>query len=432
MKQKTITMTEKESKRYEVVKELINGVMDGTEASKQLGLSIRQTKRIKAEVDKKGIKGIIHKSRGKPSNRKIDGKIIERAKKLLREKYSDFKPTFASEKLHELHNIKINKETIRQMMKEENLWTIKPRKEVKNKHLWRPRKDNYGEMQQFDGSYHHWLEDRNEEMCLLASIDDATGKITKAVFAENEGVVPVSRFWKEYVEESGVPLNIYLDKYSTYKINHKSAVDNKDLMTQFDRMMRQVGCKLITAHSPQAKGRVERLFGTLQDRMVKEMRLAGIKTMDEANEFLKTYIPKFNEKFSVVPRKSADLHKKISKKVKGKLSQIFSIQNTRKVNNDYTIMFKTKYYQLDFMQDIVVYKKDKVVVEEHLDGKIMIRLKDTCLKHSVLPERPKKQCAVNLTAITQKAPSGWKPPTSHPWRNEWLFAKQKSDFIRKN
>ncbi len=425
-------MTEKESRRYETIKELIDGVIDGTEASKQLGLSVRQTKRLKAGVIEKGIKGVIHKNRGRPGNRKIDGKIIEKAKKLLKEKYSDFKPTFASEKLHELHNIKINKETVRQMMTEEKLWKIKPRKQAKNKHLWRPRKDNYGQMQQFDGSYHLWLEDRNEEMCLLASIDDATGKITKAVFAENEGVEAVSRFWKEYVEENGVPLNIYLDKYSTYKINHKSAVDNKDLITQFDRMMRQVGCELITAHSPQAKGRVERLFGTLQDRMVKEMRLAGIKTMDEANEFLKIYIPKFNEKFTVVPNKKADLHKKVGKKIQEKLPQIFSVQNARKINNDYTVMFKTKYYQLDSVQDIVVYKKDTVIVEEHLGGEVKIRMKDTYLKYSILPERPKKQCAVNLIAITQKTPSGWKPPINHPWRNEWLFTKQKSDFIGKN
>jgi len=432
MEQKTITMTEKESQRYETIKELIDGVIDGTEASKQINLSIRQTKRLKAGVVEDGIKGIIHKSRGKPSNRKTDVKIIEKAKKLLKEKYSDFKPSFAGEKLEELHGIKLGREKVRLLMSKEKLWKIKSRKQAKNKHLWRPRKDNYGQMQQFDGSYHHWLEDRNEEMCLLASIDDATGRITKAVFAENEGVVPVSRFWKEYVEENGVPLSIYLDKYSTYKINHKKAVDNNDLITQFDRMMRQVGCKLITAHSPQAKGRIERLFETLQDRMVKEMRLAGIKTMDEANEFLKTYIPKFNEKFSVVPCKSADLHKKVGKKIQIKLPQIFSVQNTRKINNDYTVMFKTKYYQLDSVQNTVVYKKDTVTVEEHMGGEVKIRLKDTYLKYSILPERPKKQYSVDLIAITQKTPVGWKPPLSHPWRNSLIFAKQKSDFIRKN
>lgn len=425
-------MTEKESHRYEIIKSLIDGVIDGTEASKQLNLSVRQTKRLKVRVADKGLTGIIHQNRGKPSNRSLDESITKKAAKLLKEKYSDFKPTFASEKLEEIHGIKINRETTRQIMIEEKLWTVKPRKQAKDKHLWRPRKDNYGEMQQFDGSYHLWLEDRNEEMCLLASIDDANGTITKAVFAENEGVKPVSLFWKEYAEENGIPLNIYLDKYSTYKINHKKAVDNKDLMTQFERMTKQVGCNLITAHSPQAKGRVERLFGTLQDRLVKEMRLAGIKTADEANEFLKEYIPKFNARFAVVPNKKADLHKKVGKRLKEKMSQIFSIQNTRKVNNDYTIMFKNKYYQLDVVQDTVVYKKDTVIVEEHLNGDVKIRLKDTYLTYSVLPEKPQKQQAVNLAAITEKRPTAWKPPTNHPWRNGLIFGKQKSDFIRKS
>jgi len=432
MEQKIIIMTEKESKRYEVIKELVDGVLDGTEASRQVGLSVRQTKRLKAMVAKEGIKGVIHKNRGKPGNRKMDEGKKEEIIKLLKEKYSDFKPTFASEKLRELHNIKISKETTRQIMAKEKLWKIKARRQPKNKHLWRPRKDNYGEMQQFDGSYHMWLEDRNEEMCLLASIDDATGRITKAVFAENEGVKSVSTFWKEYIEERGVPVMVYLDKYSTYKINHKKAVDNKDLMTQFGRMMRQAGCELVSAHSPEAKGRVERLFGTLQDRLVKEMRLAGIKTQDEANEFLKEYIPKFNEKFAVVPNKKADLHKRVGERMKERLPQIFSVQNTRKINNDYTIMFKTKYYQLDSTQDIVVYKKDTVTMEEHLSGEVKIRMKGTYLKYSILPERPKKQCVVDLVAITQKIPVSWKPPQNHPWRNSLIFAKQKSDFIRKN
>jgi len=432
MEQKTITMTEKESKRYEIIKSLIDDIIDGTEASKQLILSLRQVKRIKARVNNEGMEGIIHKSRGKPSNRKMDEEIKKKAIKLLKEKFPDFKPTFAGEKLEELYDIKISKETVRQIMTEEKLWKPKPRKQPKNQHTWRPRKDNYGEMQQFDGSYHLWLEDRNEEMCLLASIDDATGKVTKGTFAKNEGVESVSKFWKEYIEEKGIPLIVYLDKYSTYKINHKNAVDNKELMTQFGRMMKEVGCKLISAHSPQAKGRIERLFETLQDRLVKEMRLADIKTIDEANKFLQKYIPKFNEKFAVVPNKKADLHKKVDEKLKEKLPQIFSVQRNRKVNNDYTVMFETKFYQLDLTQDIVVYKKDRVIVEKHLDGEIKIRLKDTYLKYSTLPERPKKQCDIKLPAITQKKPSGWKPPVDHPWRNSLIFTKQKSNFIRKN
>ena len=422
-------MTEKELARYEVIENLINGKIDGTEASKQVCLSIRQTKRLKASVKKDGAKGVIHKNRGKPSNRRIDDEKMGKAKKLLKEKYADFGPSFAGEKLEELHGIKISKETLRTIMTAEKLWKPKERRQSKNRHEWRARKDNYGEMEQFDGSYHHWMEDRAGEMCLLISIDDAEGKITHARFDYNEGVKAVSSFWMEYFDKNGMPGKIYLDKFSTYKINHKNAVDNSEMMTQFERMMNQVGVELITAHSPEAKGRVERVFGTLQDRMVKEMRLAGVKTIVEANEFLKTYIPKFNKKFAVIPNKKADLHKKVSEELKVKLPQIFSIQNTRKVNNDYTVMFRNSYYQLDlYEQQTSIYKKDVVVMEEHLNGEIKIRLKNHYLKYSVLPERPKKQCEVNLAAITPRKQSGWKPPIDHPWRSSFLVNKSSNIF----
>lgn len=431
MEQKLITMTEKELARYEVIENLINGKIDGTEASKQIRLSVRQTKRLKAAVKENGAKGVIHKNRGKPSNRRIDNNILEKTKKLLKEKYSDFGPTFASEKLEELHKIKMSKETVRIIMISEKLWKPKERRQSKDKHEWRARKDNYGEMEQFDGSYHFWLEDRAEEMCLLASIDDATGDITHAEFNHNEGVKSVSKFWLEYFEKNGMPNKIYLDKFSTYKINHKNAIDNSEMITQFKRMMNQVGVELVTAYSPEAKGRVERLFETLQDRLVKEMRLTGIKTIEEANKFLKTFIPKFNKKFSVVPNKKTDLHKKVSDELKEKLAQIFSIQNTRKVNNDYTVMFKNNYYQLKlYEQPTTVYKKDTVVMEEYLNGEIKIGLKNCHLKYSILPERPKKQCEVNLPAITAKKPSGWNPPANHPWRHAFSV-NEPSDTSRK-
>jgi hypothetical protein len=278
-------------------------------------------------------------------------------------------------------------------------------------------------MQQFDGSYHYWLEDRARELCLLLSIDDATGRITKAKFDTNEGTIAVFKFWKEYFEEKGLPISIYLDKFSTYKINHPSAVDNKELMTQFQRAMNQVGVEPITAHSPQAKGRVERVFGTLQDRLVKEMRLAGISTMEEANKFLKTYIPEFNKQFAVVPKKQADLHKPVNKEMKKKLPQIFSIQSHRKVNNDYTIMFNNKFYQLEEKQPTTVFKKDTVIVEEHLTGEVKISLKNKCLNYIVLPERPKKAINISVAALTNRK-ADYKPPVNHPWR-KFTFPKER-------
>ncbi len=424
MTQKLISMSKKELSRYCIIKNLIDGKINGTDASKQIGVSVRHVKRLKSAVIKHGEQGLIHASRGRESNRKLDSAIVKKAKKRLKEKYYDFGPTFASEKLEEDHNISINKETIRVIMTDLGLWKPRPKKQSKKWHVWRARKDNFGEMQQFDGSYHVWFGD--EESCLLLSVDDATGKITHAKFDDNESTMAVFGFWKEYFLKNGLPLSIYLDKFSTYKINHKNAVDNKDMITQFQRAMNQTGVKPITAHSPEAKGRAERMFQTLQDRLVKELRLAGITNMGDANEFLKEYIPKFDAKFAVIPKRKKNLHKKLDEPTKEKLDQIFSVQNIRKVNNDYTIRFKGRYFQLDREQPAVVYKKDAVVVGEHLDGAIKLCLKNCYLNYTVLPERPKKEINVKLAAITRSDQSHYKPPADHPWRKQFLLNRMKN------
>ena len=424
MTQKLICMTEKELMRFEVINSLINEKINGTDASKQIGVSVRQIKRLKLKVRKCGAEGLIHESRGKKSNRKLDSEIVKKANKLLKEKYHFCKPTLASEKLADNHDIVINKETVRWMMIGLGLWKQKIKKQSKKWHVWRARKDNFGEMQQFDGSYHVWFGD--EESCLLLSVDDATGKITHAKFDINESTVAVFKFWLEYFLKNGSPLSIYLDKFSTYKINHKNAVDNKDMITQFERAMNQVGVNPITAHSPEAKGRVERMFQTLQDRLVKELRLAGITTIEEANKFLETYIPKFNAKFGVVPNRNKNLHKTINKQLKEKLAQIFSIQDQRKINNDYTIMFKNNFFQLNREQTTTVYKKDTVIVEEHLDGSIKLRLRDCCLNYTALPERPKKEINIKLVALTKQKQGLYKPPADHPWKKSFLLNRQKN------
>lgn len=226
----TITMTKKEASRYEIIKDLLARKIDGTEAATLLSLSVRQIKRIKTAVRSLGIRGVIHGNRGRKSHNKTDPDILEKAKEHLQKTYHDFNPLLAKEKLFEINNIQLSKETIRQLMIEEGLWQPRKKYEAK-KHFWRERKDNYGQMQQFDGSYHNWFEGRNEsqiglEQCLLLAVDDATGKVTKAQFNFNEGVVPVFQFWKEYIITHGLPISIYLDKFSTYKVNHKNAVDN--------------------------------------------------------------------------------------------------------------------------------------------------------------------------------------------------------------
>lgn len=421
MTQEFITMTAKELSRHEVVTKLIAGHINGSQAAKQLNLSVRQVKRLKAKVKKFGLKGLIHANRGNPSNRRIDPQIIQEAKKYIKQQYSDFKPTFAAEKLEENHAISLSPEKVRQLMVEENLWQVRSRKKNKEYRSWRPRKEYFGQMIQFDGSYHMWFEDRADESCLLATIDDATGKIIQAEFTEHEGVIAAFSFWKRYVQSYGKPMSIYLDRNSTYKINAKSLFDNPKALTQFERAMKDLDIEVIHAYSAPAKGRIERLFGTLQDRLIKELRLAQIDSKTEANRFLdEVFIQKFNDKFGVLAQKDGDLHRNLTQIETEKLEQIFSIQNKRKVNNDFTIRYKGKWYQLSEVQPTMVYRKDTVLIEERIDRDrtMLISLRDKYLNYEELPERPKR-VKMRVTALSKEKQT-WKPPADHPWRKQRL------------
>ena len=426
-----ITMTKTEAKRYDIIGNLIAKKIDGTEAAKLLNRSVRQIKRIKEAVGRLGIKGVIHGNRGRTSHNKTDEDILKKAKEFLKTIYYDFNPLLAQEHLRNDNGVDLSRETVRQLMIGEKHWKAGKRGEAKTKRQWRERKDNYGEMEQFDGSYHNWFEGRNEEVvgleqCLLLAVDDAKGAITGARFELNEGTEAVFRFWKEYFETNGLPIAIYLDKFSTYKVNHKNAVDNEELITQFKRAMNQLDVRTISAHSPQAKGRVEKMNGTLQRRLVKEMRLAKINTIAEANKFLQEiFIPKFNKQFAVVAKKKADLHRKLNDKQIAELDRILSIQSERTVNNDYTIRFKNNYYQLAEIQTTTVIKRDRITIEEHLSGELKISLRKHYLNYTRLPERPKKEIDIKLVALTNRKQTGHIPPADHPWRKQFLINKKR-------
>jgi hypothetical protein len=420
-------LTTEEEEKMAILKLALLGRITNAHAAKQLRLSVRQVQRTKANIRKVGRVGIMHGLRGKPSNHRIAEATKESALSFIKEKYPDFRPTLATEKLQEHHGISLSEETTRRWMIEKDLWKTRTKKQSIYR-AWRPRKEYYGELEQFDGSYHMWFEDRfvdeggsPREVCLLAAIDDATGKITKATFADNEGVIAVFTFWKEYIEEYGKPLGIYLDKFSTYKINHKAAVDNAELMTQFQRVMRTVGTELITAHSPEAKGRIERLFQTLQDRLVKEMRLAAVNTPEEGNRFLKDiFIPKFNGKFSVVPAKKGDVHKPLQKVEKSNLYHHFSIHETRRVNNDFTVQFKNNWYQLTEIQPTTVRPREKVIMQTWLDGSVHVALRGSELTFFLLPEKPKKQVPQPIVLTSHRL--NFKPQSDHPWK-KFKFGK---------
>ena len=412
-------MTNREINRHSIIKKLLDREINGTTAADLLKLSVRHIKRLKAKVKQFGPKALIHKSRGKPSNRRMPDKEREAIAEILKQKYPDFKPTFAAEKLEQNHNIKRDPKTIRTIMIEEDLW--RPRKKKKQEyHSWRKRKPCYGEMEQFDGSYHRWAEDRSEEWCLLASIDDATGIPTKAKFDTDEGIFPVFKFWKEYVKEHGKPRSIYLDKFSTYKMNQRAAIENHETQTQFQRAMNQLGIEPITAHSPQAKGRIERLFNTFQDRLVKELRLKNILTIEEANKFLEEeFLPAYKTKYAVEPASKTDLHQTLNQKEKNKLNSIFSKQTTRVVRNDFTISFNNQWHQLLKEQPATVRKQDTILVEGRLDGSIHFSIRGKYLNSKIITERPQKIEKTEWVIPAKKR--DYTPVINHPWRSKFII-----------
>lgn len=426
----TLTMSKKEIDRYDVISRLLRKEINGTYAADLLSLSVRQIRRLKRRVKKNRAHGLIHGNRGKPGHRTVPDKDKKKIVDLLHKHYSDFGPTFAAEKLSENHGITRDPKTIRSIQITEGLWTPRKGTSTEEHREWRPRKDAYGEMVQFDGSYHDWYEGRGKtkEQCLLAAIDDASSTVVKSSFSAHEGVFPVFAFWKAYLLAHGKPRCIYLDKFSTYKMNHKVAMENPDLKTQFQRVCDTLGIELIFAQSPQAKGRVERLFRTLQDRLVKELRLKDISTDEEANTFLETkYLQTFNAKFSVQPASKINLHRQLTADEKKNLDSIFSRHTQRTVQNDFTFSFQKSWYQIAATQRIAVRKKDVVTVEEHLDGTIHIRLRDKELNYTLLPQRPKKALqTLPWVLVPQKVRIQNKPAVNHPWRRQFLVKESRS------
>jgi transposase len=385
-------MSQKDLRRYDIIKEAIDSTLNSSEAAERLCVSARQVRRLKKRVKQQGARGVIHKNRGRTGNRRIPEAERKNIISLLHARYPDFGPTFASEKLEKEQGIIRDPKTIRQIMIDEGLWKPRTQKGKTNEHRqWRQPRSRYGEMVQFDGSYEYWFEDRAERCCLLLAIDDATGKVIHATFDTDEGVFPVFSFWKEYIERNGRPESIYLDKFSTYKMNRKFAQDNHDLKTQFQRAMEELKIDPITAHSPQAKGRVERVFETWQDRLIKEMRLQDISTKDAANQFLaQTYIGQHNEQFGKEPRKQGNRHTQLTKTEQKRLSSTLSRHTERTVNNDFTVSFNNTWYQITKDQPITVHKKEKITVEEWLDGTIHIRLRGRYLNYDILPDWAKR------------------------------------------
>lgn len=432
----TFYMTTQDKRKEQVLKKLIAQEITASVAADTLDLSWRQVMRLKKRYKNGGIKAILHKNRGKPSNHAFTQKTKNQIMTLLKTSYSDFGPTLAAEELEKTHQIHVSVEALRTLMISKNIWTPKPRTPEKYPHTWRARKDCFGQMQQYDGSYFNWFEERLKdasgnsilESCLLVSVDDATGKLTGLKFAESEGVVPTMEFWQIYVKTHGKPISIYLDRFSTYKNNQKKNTVNTLELTQFQRACTELGIKVIHAHSPQAKGRVERMNQTLQDRLVKALRLKNICTIAEANAFMiTTFIPAFNTKFGVSPALDTDVHSQLSSTERNTLSIIFSIQDTRIITNDYTIRHGNAWYQINPKQKTLVRVNDRVSVCRKLDGSMTILKNQSELEYTELPARPQK---ILPSKTPDKRLIGRRQIANHPWREPFTQKQLKQGLVR--
>lgn len=414
-------MSIREIERVEAAGQLVEKLIQEKEAALKLSLSTRQVRRLKRTFKNEGRVGLAHKNRGRPSHNCLSSKIKERIKKIVTNKYPDFGPTLASEKLRDNHNLDYSKETIRQIMIQGHIW--KPKKQRAHHRAWRERKECLGEMIQFDGSDHDWFEGRNKrrkKCTLLAHIDDATGRLMQATFTKSESLMKVFEVTKKYLLVHGKPVSLYLDRGSIYKKNQRSMLD-KESLTQYERAMEELGIKVIHAYSPQAKGRVERLFKTLQDRLIKEMRLRKTSDIKTANQFLEDFfVADFNRRFIQKPKSKANLHRRVNKQ-RENLDQILSRQEKRFVNNDFTIRYKKKLFQLEKDQPTLVLKKDKILIEERIDNEIKIKLRNKYLNFHRIYQKPREE--LFITALAKEPRKSWIPAKNHPWRRPFLVRK---------
>lgn len=404
-----IAMSQKELKRLSIIHKVIDKELTQIGASGMLNLCDRQIRRIVNRITQEGDKGIIHRSRGRPSNRMIPSKTKDKILNLCNSRYKDFNPTFASEKLVEIDELIVNPETLRLWFIERGI-TYKKRK-GKTHRAWRERKHHPGEMIQMDGSHHDWFETRGPKCVLMGYIDDATNT-TFAKFYEYEGTFPAMDSFKHYIKKYGIPMSVYLDKHSTYKstVQHKSIeeeLNNSEALSHFEKSLKELGVDVIHANSPQAKGRIERLFQTFQDRLIKEMRLRNIKTIKEANSFLVHYLPVFNRRFAISPIETADFHRTLPEHID--LDRILSIKTPRALRNDFTIAHNKKLYQV-----LDTINTEKVTVEERIDGRLFISHKDKSLSYKEITQKPVKKTTEKLHAFKPK--TIWRPPMDHPYK----------------
>ena len=410
LKDRTLTMSIKEIKRCEILKMAEEKQITQREGAKRIGVTERHFRRLLHNYREQGAEGIISGHRGKISGNRMSTEKQEKILNKLKENYQGFGPTLASEKLFERDRIKVSKETVRQIMIASGLHKPKTRKKDKVRPL-RQRRPRRGELVQIDGSYHAWLEDRAEKACLLLFVDDATSEILAAEFVDHESFWSYAALCKRYFRQHGLPEAFYADRFSVFRVNQTN-VTTTAAQTMFEQAMSALGIELICASSPQAKGRVERANQTLQDRLVKNMRLEGISDYQQANAFLAKYIHSYNQKFAVQPAHLIDSHEPL--RPENDLEWIFTKKIARKLSKDLQFQYDRVIYQIQTERPAYALKGREVTVLENEHGKIKVLLEQMPLDFKRFIRQTRRNALATAKDIEL---SSSKPAPDHPWRS---------------
>lgn len=386
-------MSERELNRIEVLSQMAQGRMTAVTAANVLGLSRRQVHRLLKTFQADGPVAIRHKARGRASNNRIDPAVRDFAVTLVRETYIDFGPTFAAEKLEEDHGLKVSRETLRKWMQDAGIWLS--RKHRRTFHQPRLRRECYGELIQIDGSDHHWFEDRGPACTLLVFIDDATSTLMHLEFVKSESTFSYFGALEAYLHAHGRPVAFYSDKHTVFRVANEAAMSGHG-MTQFGRVLNELNIEILCANSSQAKGRVERANRTLQDRLVKELRLAGISDMQSANAFLPIFMERYNARFAKAPRRPDDLHRALNV-APDRLADILCFRDERYVGQQ--LAFSYQRLRIILQENEITRGLPGKYVDsyEFPDGRLEFRWKGVSLPYSVFD----KDQRVTHAAITE-------------------------------
>ena len=409
----------KERDRLKVLHEVQGRHLTQREAAGQLRISDREVRRLLVRIEVEGDRGVVHRLRGKASNRRLPESLRSRVLKLVKARYRDFGPTLACEYLAKENAVTVSKETLRQWMMAAGLRRGK-RRAIEEVHVWRPRRTCRGELVQWDTSVHDWLEGRGPRLYLVAMLDDATSQ-AYACFVEQDSTEENMRVLWGYLERWGRPVEFYTDKSSLFTVNRPvvEATDEavKQAWTQIGRALRELGIGWIAAHSPQAKGRIERFFGTAQDRLVKGLRLVGADSREAAQTYLEEeYLPQWNQTFTVLPAGSTDAHRPL--RAEHELAAILSLVEERIVASDYTLRYEGKIYQIARSDIRPGLRGGRVQVEQRLDGSMAVKFRQYRLSVAECQPQPKTPLPPKRVVAPKAGPK-----VVHNWMKDFHLQK---------